>query len=227
MKAILDKEKIMSQIVGIDWLGGQNYVEFLCENHPKGFAAGFLIKAQGWKSGLIAVRALAKTGKCPVMRLNGIWHDDHGFTEKDIPAAVKIAEQILVISETYPKIKFFYSPWLEPHCSDAAMRACRKACRAVLGKRVPIVCGHELAKGISEVHHGAATRSPYIFSFDGLDMFTTSVSRWKTMHKNAQQFYGWIPQCNGYTKDNQKPPRWDRHDWITKKELDKMVSLLK
>lgn len=217
----------MKQILGIDYLGAQNYVKFLCDNHPKGFAAGFLVKAEGWKSGLLAVRALAKTGKCKVMRIHGEWHDDHRFGQSDIKQAVKTAEKIAVIAEQFPEIKFYYSPWLEPHASEADMKACKKTCRQVLPKSVKLVAGRHTTKGIQEVHHSAAVGGKYIFSFDGLSMFTTKVSTWKKAHAGAMMFFGWIPQCNGYTFDDVKVPRWERTDWICKEELDKIINLLK
>lgn len=217
----------MKQILGIDYLGSQNYVDFLCKNHPKGFAAGFLVKADGWKSGLIAVRALAKTGKCPVMRIHGQWHDDHRFSEKDIPQAVKTAEQIAKIAERFPDIKFFYSPWLEGHATQTVMRACKKACRKVLPRKVKLVSSVNMPKGYNEVHHGGPIAGKYIFSYDGLDMFKTNHSSWQKAHLGAEQFYAWIPQCNGYTYCDVKVPRWERTDWLTKAQLDKMVDLLK
>jgi hypothetical protein len=214
--------------LGIDYVGGRNYVQTITRNHPPGWAAGFLCYASGWKNGIGAARALAKTGKCPIMRIAGVWRDDHSFTEKDIPRAVRHARQVARLSIEYPEIKFLYSPWLEHRADNKLFRKCKKACREVLPRQVQIVCcGPAMPRGINEVHHGSPLPGKYIFSYDGKDMFTANVRRDKAIHSGALYFFAWIPRCNGRSSLHDTTPRHLRHDWLTAKDIRKMVELTK
>lgn len=202
---------------GIDYIGGVNYRRVIKKHHPTGYAAGFLCYASGWKNGILAARSLAAAGgaaRCPVMRISGIWRDDHNFTEKDIPRAVKQAEKVAALAADYPEIKIFFSPWLEHRADKKLWNKCKKACRKVLPRRVKIVnCGPARPKGINEVHHSNPVPGKYIFSFDGKDMFKSSVPYWKSKHKNSLYFYGWFPQLNGKCYLNDSTPRSQRKCW--------------
>lgn len=212
---------------GIDYLGGQNYINTIVDHHPPGFAAGFLVKASGWKSGLKAARALAKTGKCPVMRIHGIWHDNHHFTEKDIAPAVKIAKRVAKFQAAYPNIKIMYSPWLEHGAKNKLFKKCAKACKKELPKKVKIVnSGPKRLRGIDEVHHSSPIWGKYIFSFDGEDMFESNVEATKKNHKKSIYFFGWIPECNGKKYLHETTPRPDRKHWLKAAHIKKMKQQL-
>ena len=216
------------QIKGIDYIAGVNYIDTIVKHHPKGWAAGFLVRVKHWKSGLKAVKALAETGLCLNMRIHGEWHDDHKFTDRDIPRAVKIAERVAKLAEQYPNIKFYYSPWLEPQASVKDMKACVRACKKVLPKRVTVVAGRTIPLTMGEVHHSLfAPCLRYIFSFDGLDMFKTPliISYWKELHKEAKIFFAWTPRCNGYT-NTATHPRNKRTDWLTGADIKRIVKAM-
>lgn len=208
---------------GIDYLGGVNYTNTIERHHPDGYAAGFLCKASGWKNGIKAAKVLAKTGKCPVMRLHGLWRDDHTFKEKHIEKAVKQAQKVAKLKEKYPDIKIFYSPWLEHRASQKLFRACKKACKNVLPKEIKIVCsGNPLPYGINEVHHSYRKHAKYIFSYDGEDMLDSPVS-YLSIHKQAKLFFGWTPRCNGKKFLRDSTNRAKRTAWLRKKDIKAMV----
>ena len=222
-------------IKGIDYLcaaGNKHgdYIDVMVKHHPEGYAAGFLMKATGLRNGIKAARALAKSGKCKVMRVHGTWHDSHMFTKRDIPQAVKYAEQVARLAEKYPEILFFFSPWLEGYVQDKLFKEVKRACKKVLPKEIKVVASGSIPKyGIFEVHHCWVV-GKYIYGFDGVDML--KLTRWdvlhiKSNHKTSILFMGWTPRCNGkaYLTDN--TPRKDRKHWLRRKDIKAMERLLK
>lgn len=205
---------------GLDYIGGVNYINAIRNGHPDGFAAGFLCRASGWKNGIRAARALAKTGRCPVMRIHGVWRDDHNFTEKHISIAVKQAEKVAKLVELYPGIKFYYSPWLEHRANLRLFRKCARACKKVLPKKVKIVSsGLVRPRGIDEVHHAGPLPGKYIFSFDGKDMCKSNIGYWRNIHYRALLFYGWTPKLNGKKSMSDKTERSKRSYYPKAREI--------
>lgn len=218
-------------IYGIDYLGAAgnwrgNYIRAMCANHPKDFAAGFLCKASGWRNGMRAARKLAATGKCKVMRIHGIWRDDHAFTRRDIRKAVKQARKVAKLACKYPEIQFYFSPWLEHRAPLELWKDCRAACKKVLPKSVKIVSSGTQTGGIDEVHHALPVPGKYLFSFDGADMLQENVAQWKRLHPNALIFFGWIPSCNGKASLHDQTPRRLRQQWPTAMEIRQITAAL-
>lgn len=217
--------------LGIDYLGAggsKEYQRAIIKAHPADFAAGFLLKASGWKSPMPCIRRLLKTGKCQVVRIHALWRDGHDFTERDIAPAVRWAKRVAKLAEDFPDVKIYFSPWLEHRASSALFRKVKRACREVLPKRVKIVCcGNAMPKGINEMHHGGPLPGKYIFSYDGDDIFESDVRRVKDLHKRALYFFGWSPCFNGKRTLTDDTPRERRTCWPTAKDIGRMAEELR
>lgn len=223
--------------LALDYIGAAgnnhgNYIKVMCKHHPPGWAAGFLCEASGWRSGLIAARALAETGKCPVMRFHGLWLDSHKFTNANISPAVKWANRIVNFHQQYPEIKLYYSPWLEPYISSDLMRECKRACKKILPKEIGFVQGKVLPHGINEAHHSMPISGKYIYSYDGSDCLHThtgymnSVKGEKHLHEHALLFFLWTPHCNGKKSVTDTTAREDRTAWLTARDMKRMIELM-
>ena len=212
--------------LGIDYIGGVNYIPTIVRHHPEGMGAGFLCRADGWGNGIRAARALAETGLCPVMRIHGLWRDNHHFNEKFISPAVEQAKEVDKLARDYPNITIFYSPWLEPDATPEIMSLCLRRCRKVLLKRVKLVAGRTIRNRINEYHHIMwAVPGKYIFSYDGAQM--RQVNHMKKVHKKAKLFYGWIPKFNGKHSLYDSTPRELRKCWPRGSDIRRVEKRLK
>lgn len=214
-------------ILGLDYIGGVNYIKPIVKAHPKGMAAGFLCRASGWDNGMKAARALAKSGRCNIMRIHGLWHDSHHFTQSDIAPAVREARRVAKLKEKFPELTLYYSPWLEPgtHHNPTPrelLRKVRKACRKVLPADIKLVSFKPFDKGIIEIHHSAAVGGKYFFSFDGLDMSKASIPSWKQTHRSAILFFGWESSLNGKRYPSESTPRHLRTHYPKAKDIKRM-----
>lgn len=216
--------------LGIDYLGAggnRRYRNRICKFHPKGSAAGFLCRASGWRNGIRAARQLAKTGRCPVMRIHGLWLDNHNFERKHIRVAVRQAKKVAKLAKRFPQIKFYFSPWLE-HREQSLFDKCAAKCKAVLPCSVDIVSSGPRRDGyIHEVHHSGPSQSPYFYSYDGADMRRENVRGDKILHRDARLFFGWIPQCNGRAHLNDTTPRRKRTHYLKQSDFVEIKRLLR
>jgi len=209
---------------GIDYIGGANYKDTIVAHHPPGWAAGFLMCASGWRCGIQAALALAASGRCPVIRIHGTWHDNHSFEDADITKAAIQAKKVGVLAQKYPEISFYFSPWLEPlYCNPGTMRRCRARVMLAMPPNVSFVSGHKGVGDLVEVH-GTEGRQPtkYIYSFDGTDMRRVDVRATLRRHQKALICFGWVPQCNGGVG-----PREKRTDWLTREGIKQVVDMMK
>jgi hypothetical protein len=219
--------------LGIDYVGGVNYIRVICNWHPSGFAAGFLLRASGWQDGMAAARALAKTGKMPVCRIHGLWLDKVGkhYQQEHIRPAVLCAKRLNKFAEAFPEIKLYYSPWLEHRASAKLWKECRKQVRKVLAPEIRIVSSGPAPAGMVEVHgRSQAPASRYIYSYDGEDMlgsFPAQVAKRKEQHSKAALFMGWCPACNGKTSVTDKTHRECRTNWLKREDIERMEKLLR
>lgn len=232
--------------LGIDYLlaaGNKhgNYIDQMCEVHPKRLAARFLMVADGCRNGLIAGRALAQADKATVLGFHGLWLDSHHFTEAHIRIAVRQARKVAKFKEKYCDTKIFYSPWLEPGSQQRPtpvelMRTCLERCRNVLPKEIKLVAGRIMPeqyllrlipyplKVITEIH-GTSYKPPgkYIYSYDGLDMMETEVSSYKRYYCDAMHFYGWTYILNLKNSLKDRTRREDRTRFPVAEELRAII----
>lgn len=223
--------------IGIDYLGGINYIKTIERHHPKGIGIGGLCKASGWANGLKMLQKVLPTRHedIPFVRMSGIWHDDHRFTEADIKPAVKQAVKLAQIAYDYPSIRFYYQPWLEGYTSKELVHDCVMECRRATKKaKMPLALTYVSAVAqndpsiFNEAHHGSPQAKPYIYSYDGLSMYDTDTNRWNEQHKHADLFFLWCYQCNGKKDENDRSSRVYRRmfseHWLKPRHIRYMMT---
>lgn len=199
---------------GIDYLLAGKYPEVVIENHPKGFACGFLLNVDGIPSSLPVIRKLLDSGKCTKIRIHGIWSDIHSFNESDINLAVTRARIVGKLADKYLSTTFYYSPWLEHRASLSLVQKLALEVKKALPSRVKYVNsyidgGAYLPSEINEVHHSLSVpKGKYIHSWDGLEIMDSDVQKFKDIHSKAEInfFWGFRNNCRLELDDPTKRP---------------------
>lgn len=223
-------------ILGIDYLAASNYPDVVIKHHPPGWAAGFLLRASGWKSPLPTIRKLFETGHCPGSRIHGLWKDKHDFTERDITPAVKRAEAVARLAEDFPRIELYFSPWLEPGTRERPipvllLKKVKSECRKVLPRRVKIVVPGT-PKGIDEIHGPAAliassVSKKYIFSWDGNDMLDPHYPKIEFGPDDPLICFAWTVKCNGLKNETDTTLRQNRKNWLRAEDVRLIVEAMR
>lgn len=211
----------MKQIVGHDYILGSMYQRAIIKSHPIGAAAGFLINTTGVKSSLKTIEGLAATGKAPIIRVHGVWRDNHRFTTNAKRQAIKRARKLAKIIEKYPDIKWYYSPFLEPHRTgkrlyNSTLKSCREALPAGVLMVASSLEGHVLKNAdVTEMHHSSYKNVPgkKIFSFDGDSATKANIGKFKARAANAELFFLWHHSYNGKRFDTDNTRRHLRKNW--------------
>jgi hypothetical protein len=217
---------------GIDYLGGARYKDLILREHPQGFAAGFFTNVDGFGSSIPASIALLETGRCPRMRHQLMWDDDHKFTENDIPELVRRATNVRrKLIDPFPNTEFRVSPCCEHRMDRNLTQRIKREIQPIIGRALYVNCpekGAILDDCINEFHGGfkkPPTGGRIDFSFDGTSAFDSDVEAYKREYANADTFYFWTFRCNGrwYEKDPTKRP--DRRGWPDSNIIDSLIAL--
>lgn len=201
---------------GIEYLLAGKYPEIVIENHPKGFACGFIWEVDGSPKTNKVINMLLAAAKCSKIRIHLSWKDSHSFTEADIPIAVAKAKEVARIVDKYPSVEFYVSPWLEHRASLSLLQKLAPQVKKALPSRVKYVnsfiSGGDFMPGeINEVHHSlSAPKGKYIHSFDGLDQLDVDMNKYKDIHKNAEIFFSWSWFSNSKVSKKDITKRADR-----------------
>jgi len=219
----------IKRLYGIDYILGGNYLRTL-NHHPNGWAAGFLWNVSGVKGSKKAIIKLAKSGRCPRIRVSLLWHDSHRFSDADKEIIQKRARALAKIVNDYPDIEWYCQPMLEPHrASDRLTTKLLRTAKRELPKSVKMVTGNNYGgpKVVRETHHSYSSwPKQKIFSFDGKDARDSYVKSWDRNTQDCKTFFLWTSNCNG-NKRGEKLPRKDRKDWLTPEQLREMVAMVK
>lgn len=189
-------------IYGIDYLAGAKYGSTLLANHPSGFAAGFFSTTFG--DAYSVIERLAKSSKCPGIRIHLLWSDTHTFTERDLHIAVKDARR-------YEKLRSYSAIQLSPYCEhnlssiDRHLDAIKDAAPSCEVINTPWR-GAFSKRYANEVHHGSAA-SPYQFSFDGVATVDADAEKFKSDHVHAELLMFWTYQLNLKYNEKDTTPR--------------------
>lgn len=187
---------------GIDYLGGARYPDVVVENHPEGFACGFLWEVDGFGSAKKAVNQLLKSGKCTKIRIHLSWKDSHNFTESDIPEAERKTQEVMATIGKFPRVQFYISPWLEHKANLQLIQKLKRTVKKYFTPQVKYVNsfisgGAYLPNEINEIHHSFnVPRGDYIYSDDGVTALDSDVSKINITHKNALIRYLWDSSLN-------------------------------
>jgi len=144
------------------------------------------------------------TKSCKIIRVHGLWRDDHKFTRKDIKKARRRGTRVKALAKLNPDTKFYYSPFCEHMLDESEAKNMMKEISVALpGLEIvntPSDRGAIVDGVINEIH-SSDMRVPigrFFYSFDGLDILEhdTDVGRYKRRYRDAEIFFGWISQFN-------------------------------
>ena len=215
---------------GLDQLGAAKYADLVVREHPENFAFGCFYDTFG--NALSVIERVAQTGRCPLIRVQLMWDDNHNFTVDDIQTAARKAQNIQKLAVKYPSVKFQVSPFCEhrlrlPFLNNLAakIKVAAPACEYV---NSPIPGGDIMPEEVNEFH--GVEKKPrrckkYQFSFDGTSAEDSDVEAYKANYKDAKAFFLWSPRFNGRWEDNDKTPRPQRKGWPDSNFIDSIIYL--
>lgn len=223
---------------GLDWLGGANYGDLILREHPAGWAAGFMLntndprwpKSNCWP----VIEALLATGRCPRVRLQAVWEDNHTYNPRKHDALImKELRRAIELKRKFPAVDIQFSPFCE-HTARGQML--RQLFNPLLepAKAGGVRLVNSVWKGdfaffgdiINEVHGThRPPRGVYNYSFDGLSAVDANVEQIKRQYRAAETFYWWHPAMNGRLNTNDRTPRNKRKAWPTSELVDSVIYL--
>jgi hypothetical protein len=214
--------------MGIDYLGGAKYPDVILREHPEGFAAGFFYSTFGDARHVIS--KLLATGRCPVVRVQIIWENDHKYDprnhDKKIVAAIK---ELNKMKARFPNVDVQASPFCEHTIRGAQLRSLMTLC-AKHAVNLTLVNnpwrGDTMPGMINETHDtGKALSGRYNFSFDGVACVDADAEKIKGIHSRADIFFLWDARFNGKWESNEKTPIAQRKGWPDSKLIDSIIYL--
>ena len=106
-------------IFGIDYLGGANYGNVIINEHPAGWAAGFILNTNepSWpkRNAWPVIESLARTGRCPLIRVHAIWDDAHTYRPEYLPIINR------VVNEKLAELGFFAKFTMDENFDETIM----------------------------------------------------------------------------------------------------------
>ena len=214
--ALLFALNLSAEQFGIDYLLAGKYPEVVIENHPKGWACGFIWDVDGSPKTDKVIDKLLATGKCKITRIHLSWRDDHNFGESDVTKAVAKAKEVDFIVKKYQDVTFYVSPWLEHKAKIELVQKLQKQVSAVLPSRVKYVNsfisgGAYLPGVINEVHHTfSVPKGTYLYSDDGRSALDADVQKLKEVHSKAVIYFFWDASNNSRYAVDDPTKRPDR-----------------
>ena len=203
-------------IFGMDYLAGATYQSLIVKNHPKGWAAGFFGNTFG--NAYPAIRALAKSGKCPIIRVHAIWDDNHKYdAKKHYPMIKNQFNRCIAAARKFPKVQFQFSPMCEHTIPKDEFDKLILNLRVILPDDVDnIIFVNCSLKGdyiydskmiVNECHNVGSVpkKGKYNFSYDGVDCYNADVEKDKKKQSKADIFFFWTVSYN--LKKNEKDKR--------------------
>lgn len=224
-------------IFGLDHLGGARYADLAAREHPVGWAFGTFWNVDGFGKSEELIKRVAREGRAPIIRVQGIWRDDHNttpFNEADKVRAVKIAQRLEAIAKQNGNVEFRYSPFTEhknsPEFMRDAFRLIKRAAPSLVLVNNP---NHDCRTIIDEVineFHGKETKprkcKRHQFSYDGTACEDSDVEGYKKAYKETEVFFLWSPRFNGNWETGIKfVPRKDRKGWPDSNLIDSIIYL--
>jgi hypothetical protein len=217
-------------IWGLDYLGGSKYGDVIVREHPQGWAAGFFANTFGPAWGVI--EKLLATGRCPRVRVHGVWDDAHLYRPKDHdPVILKELRRANALKAAFPHVHVQYSPFCEHTIKGQALASlldrCGDASRDV--EVVNSVYKGDFSKRFMNEVHGPSKPpkgfGAYQYSADGSSSVDTDVETSKALHREAQVYYFWVPQFNLRKNANDPTPRPQRKAVPTGPLIDSVIYL--
>lgn len=214
---------------GLDLLGLARYnrpmVEELAKNWPLGMWLGVFSNTFGNPRQL--VKKILESGRCPGVRVQGFWEDDHNFNDYTVRDVEEEVELWSPLAGQFPKVKFQFSPFCEHNLSkpDKFLEAVAKTDIRFTPVNVPYTGGLS-RKAINEVHGTKpALRSRYNFSFDGTNAVDSDIAAYRKRHRRCGVFFLWASQFNGRMTTKDTTPREQRRAWPSLEMIESVAYL--
>lgn len=218
---------------GLDLLGVAKYAKVALQEFPTGFALGAFSSTFGGSRR--AVKAIVASGKCPRVRIQLAWKDNHKFTTRDFPSIRREALKWKNLVNKYSNVQWFFSGACEHkmNVKDATLLA------KIVQEALPgtayvnsIMKGGALIDGtkyVNEVHGDKAkpVRGEWAFSFDGKACVDAEVTKLKRTLGSCNTFFFWDSRFNGKWEDSDTTPRPERKGWPGTKLIRSIIALAK
>lgn len=205
-------------IYGLDVLGVAKYSQVALNNWPQNFACGCF--AQEFGDVFSFLDKLLATGKCPQVRIQLLWSDQHQYgSAQDQQAIAHLAQRYNQLAVKYPTMRIELSPYCEHqlsnpdfHCGIVAKNA--PNCIPI---NTPEPGGAWSTQFKNETHGGGLHPNPTNRSGDGgingHDDIDLDITSEKNKHLGADVFYFWCARFNGHWSMHNTTPRPQRADW--------------
>lgn len=220
----------------MSYLGGAKYGDLILKEHPEGWGATFFTQKELFGDPKPLIDKLCATGRCPVIKLNLAWKDDHKFSRADFPKIAREADRFKDLIQKYKNIKFYVCGATE-HTLNAEDA---NNLRLLIGSRIlsaeyinnPWEGKGAFLLGCTNEIHGVKANKPkigesYSFDFDGSNCVDANVEAIKAKFADAELFAFWHPAFNGRLTSNDKTPRPQRKAWPNSALIDSIIALHK
>lgn len=217
---------------GLDHLGLAKYADLAAEEHPAGWALGCFSNVFG--DALPGVAKVLATNRCPRVRLQLHWEDDHNEKPDTFRKIEAEAKRVAPFIARYPNIEWRVSGFCEHKLNKARAETLKNIVMKHMPKGVMYVnCpllkggGQTIAGVVNEIHAGdnRVVSGRMDFSFDGTGAFDADVEAFKKKFSSSETFYFWYSGCNGRLNDADKTPRPKRKAWPTSRYIDSLIYL--
>lgn len=217
---------------GIDYLGGVKFANVVIDEHPTGWAAGIFCNTFGDYQKVI-VPLLATGGRCPRVRLQAVWEDNHTYRPAiHKPIIRKELRRARELKARFPEVEIQFSPFCEYSGPRDNMVEMIRFCQNLGADGLTLIAsslqGHEVAGALTEYHReysGPIGQSRFNFSWDGKTAFDDNVEKAKNRFRDADTMFLWSCHLNLKRKDDEKTPRPQRTYRPVGKHIDALVAL--
>jgi len=226
----------------LDYKAAAKYENVILAEHPENWGAGGFVHVDGWPASIATFDRLLSTGRCPFLRIELAWADDHRFGSNYLKVVQDNARLSRPLLEKYPHIDFYVAPVTEHGLDRQAWNKFASVAENELrGLRYQLV-NSPLPQGfvhpdLINEYHGVDLKprgGRCAFSHDGTNAVDSDMEGFKKNYSKAEYFMIWNCQMNGnrvlQERDaNGKPikiPRAKRKFYLTGPEqIDSFIYL--
>lgn len=214
---------------GLDLLGVAKYAKVALQEFPEGWALGAFSSTFG--DARRAVKAIVASGKCPRVRIQLAWKDNHKFTTRDFPAIRREALKWKNLVNTYKNVQWYFSGACEHkmNANDATLLA--KIVQEALPGTKYVNCimkgGARIKNYINEVHGDKEKPKggEEFFSFDGTPCVDSKVTELKDLWCDCTTYFFWDSRFNGKWESSNETPRPERKGWPDARHIRSIIAL--
>lgn len=224
---------------GVDILAANKYKKLAIKNVEDGFAIGVIWQVDGFGNAKKFIKKAVKSGKFPVIKINGQWSDTHSFPKAADKKAIQIGKQLMrLIEQVDPerKVRWQYAPFLEHREKRTRMiplfAELKTFMQGIDLVNTAIGGGGETMvsmEGVINEFHGLDLPSGpwgrYQFSFDGTHCVDADVEWFKKRYKDAEVFFFWVKQFNRLMNEEDETKRPNRKVKPTAKYIQSVCLL--